>query len=112
MELGGLNRGTVAEHLRGRFLQAFADHRYSIGDTVASIALSVEPELRERVQKRLLEYLGNIADGVEASRPWEDVRSGLKSKTKNLPRRYHEVLERIAEAYYRGLWKFPAAPGS
>jgi transcriptional regulator with GAF, ATPase, and Fis domain len=106
-ELGGLNRGTVAEHLRGRFLQAFQEHTFSIEDTVTALALSTDPEVTGRVRKRLLEYLQNITEGLDAGRPWNEVRQSLRPKMKNLPRKYHDCLEQVAEAGYRGVWKLP-----
>lgn len=105
--LGGLNRGTVAEYLRGEFLKAFAEHRFDIDQTVLVLSLSSDPAVNERVRKRLLEYLGNIAEGVNRSLPWETARDALKPKMKNLPQRYHPWLEQIAEAGYRGLWSIP-----
>ena len=41
------------------------------------------------------------------SRPFEEVRSSLKPKTKNLPQRYHVFLEQVAEAYFRRVWSLP-----
>jgi transcriptional regulator with GAF, ATPase, and Fis domain/CHASE2 domain-containing sensor protein len=107
--LGGLNRGTAAEYLRGECLKAFAEHQFDIEKAVLHISLSSNSAVNERVRKRLTEYLSNIADGINPARPWEDARTALKPKTKNLPLRYHQFLEQVAEACYRGIWKPPAA---
>jgi transcriptional regulator with GAF, ATPase, and Fis domain len=104
-ELGGLNRGTVAEYLRGECLKTFVEQGFDREKTVRHIALSVDPEVLERVGKKLAEYLDNLVQGVDRSQPWEGVRVGLKSKMKNLPQRYHPFLEAVAEGYYRGIWK-------
>jgi transcriptional regulator with GAF, ATPase, and Fis domain/CHASE2 domain-containing sensor protein len=103
-ELGGLNRGTVAEYLRGECLKAFAENSYDVEKAVRLIALSADPAVLDRVRRRLEEYLQNIAGVIDRSRPWEESRSALKPKTKNLPQRFHPVLEAVGEAYFRGVW--------
>ena len=104
-ELGGLNRGTVAEYFRGECLKAFAENQFDIGRAVRHIALSPDPETHQRVRKKVLEYLGNISEAIDTSQPWETSRASLRPKAKNLPQRYHAHLEQVAEAYFRGLWK-------
>ncbi|MFN0157521.1 MAG: sigma 54-interacting transcriptional regulator [Bacteroidota bacterium] len=104
-ELGGLNRGTVAEYLRGEFLKAFAEHGFNRDQTIRYISLTVDSEMNDRVSKRLNEYLANIAEGIDPSQPWEVIKGGLKPKAKNLPQRYHKNLEQVGEAFFRGLWK-------
>jgi transcriptional regulator with GAF, ATPase, and Fis domain len=105
--LGGLNRGTVAEHLRGEFLKTFAEHQFDLTQAVVHISLSSDPAVNERVRKRYIEYLSNIVDGIDISQPWESARVRLRSKTKNLPQRYHIHLEQVAEAYFRKIWALP-----
>jgi DNA-binding NtrC family response regulator/CHASE2 domain-containing sensor protein len=105
--LGGLNRGTVAEHLRGEFLKTFAEHQFDLTQAVVHISLSSDPAVNDRVRKRYIEYLSNIVDGIDISQPWESARVRLRSKTKNLPQRYHLYLEQVAEAYFRKIWSLP-----
>jgi transcriptional regulator with GAF, ATPase, and Fis domain/CHASE2 domain-containing sensor protein len=105
--LGGLNRGTVAEHLRGEFLKTFAEHQFDLTKAVVHIALSSDPAVNDRVRKRYIEYLSNIVDGIDISQPWESARVRLRSKTRNLPQRYHLYLEQVAEAYFRKIWTLP-----
>ncbi len=104
-ELGGLNRGTVAEYLRGECLKAFVEQGCDREKTIRHIALSVDPGVLERVGKKLDEYLDNLAQGIDRSQPWDGVRVGLRPKMKNLPQRYHPFLEAVAEGYYRGIWQ-------
>jgi transcriptional regulator with GAF, ATPase, and Fis domain len=104
-ELGGLNRGTVAEYLRGECLKAFVQNSFDLDKTVRHVSLSADATVNDRVRRKLLEYLDNLVDAVEPSQPWEVSRIALKPKLKNLPRRYHPFLEQVAEASYRGLWK-------
>jgi transcriptional regulator with GAF, ATPase, and Fis domain len=105
--LGGLNRGTVAEYLRGEFLRNFAEHQFDLEHAVVHISLSSDAVVNERVRKRYVEYLANIVEGIDISRPWDDARLRLRSKTKNLPQRYHGYVEAAAEAYFRKLWSLP-----
>jgi hypothetical protein len=109
VELGGLNRGTVAEYLRGECLKAFTEQQFDLERAVRHISMSTSNDVNDRVRKKVTEYLLNITIGIDRSRPWEDVRLGLKSKTKNLPQRYHLYMEQVAEAYFRALWQVPAA---
>lgn len=106
-ELGGLNRGTVAEYLRGECLKAFVENLFDIDKAVQRISFSADADVNERVRKRLQEYLANIVEVVDPRQPWESAKDALRPKAKNLPRRYHLYLEQTAEAYYRRVWKLP-----
>jgi transcriptional regulator with GAF, ATPase, and Fis domain/CHASE2 domain-containing sensor protein len=105
--LGGLNRGTVAEYLRGEFLRAFAEHQFDLEQAIAHISLSADTAVNDRVRKRYIEYLSNIVEGIDISQPWDIARPRLRTKTKNLSQRYHGYLEQSAEAYFRKLWTLP-----
>ena len=108
-ELGGLNRGTVAEYLRGECLKAFAECTFDLDRAVRRISLSVDAGVNERVRKKFVDYLANLAEAVVPSQPWEAGRAALRPKAKNLPQKYHLYLEQVGEAYYRGVWKVPSA---
>jgi transcriptional regulator with GAF, ATPase, and Fis domain len=105
--LGGLNRGTIAEYLRGESLKVFVDQQYDLDHAVRHLSLSMDAGVNERVRKRYLEYLRNIAEGLDTAQPWDVARLSLKSKSKNLPQRYYVYLEQCAEAYFRGIWRLP-----
>lgn len=104
-EIGGFNRGTVAEYLRGECLKAFADCTFDIEKAVRRISLSADPAVNERVRKKFQDYLSNISEGLSPSQTWESNRGALKPKSKNLPQKYHRYLEQVGEAFYRGVWK-------
>jgi transcriptional regulator with GAF, ATPase, and Fis domain len=104
-ELGGLNRGTVAEYLKGECLKAFAECRFDIDKAVRRISLSADPAVNDRVRKKFHDYLSNISEGLSPSQTWESNRGALKPKSKNLPQKYHQYLEQVGEAFYRGVWK-------
>ncbi|MDH3251853.1 MAG: sigma-54 dependent transcriptional regulator, partial [Ignavibacteria bacterium] len=107
-ELGGLNRGTVAEYLRGQCLKAFVENSFDLEKAVFSISLSTDSAVNDRVRKKLAEYLRNLSEVIELSAPWEQTLPVLRPKTKNLPQRYHAYLHQVGEAFYRGRWKLPA----
>jgi transcriptional regulator with GAF, ATPase, and Fis domain len=104
-ELGGLNRGTVSEYLRGECLKAFTENAFNHEHAVLSLSFSSDRETNDRVRRKLEEYLTNIAEAIDLAQPWDSVRSSLKPKSKNLPQRYHAYLDQVAEAYFRGRWK-------
>ncbi len=103
-ELGGLNRGTVAEYLRGECLRAFAECTFDLEKAVRRISLSTEEGVNDRVRKKFADYLSSIGDAVVISQPWDTARSSLRPKAKNLPQRYHIFLDQVGEAFYRGVW--------
>jgi len=103
-ELGGFNRGTVAEYLRGYCFKTFVEMKWDVRATVALIAASPEPDTRERVHKKLIEYLGNAVEVVNAALPAEQVAVNVKPKYKNLPQRYHAYLDDVIGSFYRGEW--------
>ena len=109
-ELGGLSRGTVAEYLRGHCLKAFVENGFRIELATKHVSLSSDTEVNDRLRKKVLEYLSNIAEASDPSQSWDDVMAALKPKTKNLPQRFHPYVEKVAEAYYKGSFKLDGAP--
>jgi DNA-binding NtrC family response regulator/CHASE2 domain-containing sensor protein len=106
-ELGGLNRGTVAEYLRGQCLKSFVESGFELEKAIFSISLSSETAINDRVRKKFAEYLRNLSEVIDLSVPWDQTLPALRPKTKNLPQRYHAFLHQVGEAFYRGRWKLP-----
>ena len=106
-ELGGLNRGTVAEHLRGECLKAFVENGCDLDRATIAVSQSSEPEVNERVRKRMVEYLAHLVEAVDRSRSWADAKTSLQGKLKNLPQRYHPWAEEVAEGYHKRRWHLP-----
>jgi hypothetical protein len=103
-DLGGLSRGTVAEYLRGECLRIFVESGFDIGASIRKISLSAEVAVNDRVKKRLMEYLENIAEAVDTKQPWDVASRVLRPKAKNLPQKYHPFLDQIGQAFHGGKW--------
>ncbi len=106
-ELGGLNRGTVAEYFRGYCFKSFCENNWDINKTIDRITESSDPVVRERVTKKLEEYLTNAIELAGKELPLETTLTVSKPKMKNLPQRYHNYFELVIKAYLDGLWKKP-----
>ncbi len=114
-ELGGLNRGTVAEYFRGYCFRTFIESEQDFTRAGAVIAGTAEGELRTRAERKLAGYLQNAVESVDRTAPLEEVKLNARPKFKNLPQRYHPYLDQIIESYHHGEWKIDqptSAPGS
>ncbi len=105
-ELGNLNRGTVAEYLRGIILQCFVEQKYDIDQTARKIAGTDDTKIIEKARKKLLDYLNNITGSIDRSKDLDELEPELRGKFKNLPQRYHSALTRVIEAYYSKRWDY------
>lgn len=105
-ELGNLNRGTVAEYLRGISLQIFVDNEFNIDRAAGIIAGSDDAAVIEKARKKLLSYLKNITTPIDREKSLEELEGDLKGKSKNLPQRYHPALKKIIEAYHSEIWDY------
>jgi transcriptional regulator with PAS, ATPase and Fis domain/CHASE2 domain-containing sensor protein len=103
-ELGNLNRGTVAEYLRGYSIQTFVNENYDIDRAARRIAGMDEAAVVENARKKLCEYLQNITGQIDRSRLFEDLEPELQGKYKNLPQRYHPALKEVIESYHAEKW--------
>jgi DNA-binding NtrC family response regulator/CHASE2 domain-containing sensor protein len=109
-DLGGLNRGTVAEYFRGYCFEAFAGEGFDLARAVARIggfdpAIPPDRATAEKIEKKLSEYLQNAVEFVDPAAPPGSVLEKSRPKFKNLPKKYHDALERIIMAARDGAWK-------
>ena len=102
--MGGLNRGTVAEYVRGWVFKTFTESMWSIPGTVDLIAATKDTTVRSRVQRKVVEYLANARQYVDPSRSLDEVQNLSKPKYKNLPQRYHRYLDEVISSAYKGQW--------
>ena len=103
-ELGGLNRGTVAEYFRGICFKYFFESVWNKEQTALTIAGDANSEATDKVRKKISEYLGNVVEGLERGGRYDEVKPSLKAKYKNLPQRYHTILDEVIRAFLSGKW--------
>lgn len=104
IDLGGLNRGTVAEYFRGYCFKVFCENQWQIDKSVEFIASTTDQSIRKRVYKKLTEYLQNAVALVDRKRTLDENILISKPKFKNLPQRYHSYLNNIIISYYQMKW--------
>lgn len=109
-ELGGLNRGTVAEYFRGTCFKYFLENSWELERTVRLISESSDTDTNTRVRKKIAEYLSNVVEGLTVGTTFEEVQPKLRPKYKNLPQRYHPVLDEVIRAYLQGKWTLDSKP--
>jgi DNA-binding NtrC family response regulator/CHASE2 domain-containing sensor protein len=103
-ELGGLNRGTVSEYFRGECFRIFVEHQFGFDAAVRAIAGTDQPEVTEKVEKKLKEFLRNAIENVVFSESLENIKASSRPKYKNLALRYHPSLDSIIEAFHQKKW--------
>lgn len=106
-ELGGLSRGTVAEYFRGFCFKTFSEHNFAFGPAVEAIAGSSDPALLGRISRKLTDYLANAVEFAGDTPDPDSLVARSKPKYKNLPQRYHPVLDHLLKSYHRGDWSLP-----
>ncbi|MBI3189192.1 MAG: sigma 54-interacting transcriptional regulator, partial [Ignavibacteriales bacterium] len=103
-ELGGMNRGTVAEYFRGTCFKVFCESNWNIESAVAIISGTDDKVIQEKVRKKLVEYLSNAVELVDSTKTIEEILSQSKPKYKNLPQRHHQFLDLVITSNYQGKW--------
>ena len=101
-ELGGFNRGTIAEHFRGYCFKTLHNQEWDVEKASRAIAGSPDDQLSEKVRKKLDEYLTNIRSSVDKNQSFDENIRLLKPKYKNLPLRYHLYLDDLIKAFLDG----------
>ncbi len=97
----GLNRGTVAEYLRGVCFKYLYESNFDVEKASREIAGN-DKEAIDRVRRKLLEHLENFFEVLSSSGQNLDIKALIRSKYKNLPSRYHLYLEETARRYISG----------
>lgn len=103
-DIGGLNRGTVAEYFRGFCFKAFVESEYNMTAATKLVAQSADEVICKKVERKLIEYIGNAIEHAKSSQSGEQVILASKPKYKNLPQRYHNYLDEIIASAHRGVW--------
>jgi transcriptional regulator with GAF, ATPase, and Fis domain len=103
-DIGGLNRGTVAEYFRGFCFKAFVESEYNMTAATKLVAQSADEVICKKVERKLIEYIGNAIEHAKSSQSGEQVILASKPKYKNLPQRYHNYLDEIIASAHRSVW--------
>ncbi|MGE5362611.1 MAG: sigma 54-interacting transcriptional regulator [Bacteroidota bacterium] len=105
-ELGELSRTIVSENFRGMVFRYFAENGYDTEKTIEAVSGgSSDPRVAEKVKTKVETFLNNIKTPVReivsgtGSVTFEEVRSRLTSKYKNLPQRFHTYLDAIVKEF-------------
>ena len=106
-ELGGMNRGTVAEYFRGTCFKVFCESNWNVESAVAILSGTSEQSVQEKARKKLVEYLSNAIELVDSTKPVEEILIQSKPKYKNLPQRYHQFLDSVIMSNHQEKWKLP-----
>ncbi len=101
-ELGGFNRGTIAEYFRGYCFKILNEQDWDIEKTSLAIAGTIDDQLLDKVRKKLDEYMTNIRSSVDRQQTFDENMQLLKPKYKNLPLRYHKYLDELIKALCEG----------
>ena len=96
-ELGGLNRTIISENFRGIFFRYFTENDFDIENTVIQISAKKEIKVNEKVKSKLTKLLSNVETDVkkQSGKSFQEIKSLLNSKYKNLPQKYHIYLDLI-----------------
>ncbi|MCA9742871.1 MAG: sigma 54-interacting transcriptional regulator [Deferribacteres bacterium] len=90
--LGNRDRGTITEYFRGICFQALVNADYSVAAAAEKIAATDDTDVIANVEKKLIEYLGNLQQTDAHSAKSEAPNS---SAFQGLPKQYHESLKAV-----------------
>lgn len=96
-ELGNVSRTLVAENFRGFSLKMLVENNFDEQKTILAIADNNGEDVIARVKSKLDTWLENIKKDVEANHNtlFEDLKTKLSSKYKNLPHKFHKYLDEV-----------------
>ncbi len=96
-ELGNVSRTMVSENFRGYSLKCYIENDFDFNKAVSLIAGTDNEEVLEKVSNKLSMFIKNIENDLEQldSKSFEEIRSALNSKYKNLPHKFHFYLDEI-----------------
>ncbi|MEE9431071.1 MAG: sigma 54-interacting transcriptional regulator [Melioribacteraceae bacterium] len=92
-DLGGLNRGTITEYIRGILLKELSNNDFDMEVVSTIMADTKEQKIIDSIKKKNEEYLSNIKKQINPQISIEENTKALKKKYKNLPKKYHIYLE-------------------
>jgi transcriptional regulator with PAS, ATPase and Fis domain len=102
-EIGDLSRTIVSENFRGIVLRNFYESGFDKKKTIINVAGSDDLQVTEKVKAKIDTFLNNIEDGVFPLKElsFEEIKTKLNSKYKNLPQKYHSFLDEIIKYFQK-----------
>ncbi|MEE9429626.1 MAG: sigma 54-interacting transcriptional regulator [Melioribacteraceae bacterium] len=96
-EVGDLSRTIISENFRGIFFRYYCENNYDLEKAVEQIAETNEESVNEKVKSKCSTYLSNIEKDLtnHSEKTFEEVKTQLASKYKNLPQKYHTFLDKV-----------------
>ena len=104
-QIGGMNRGTVSEYFRGMCFEAFVKSDLDKDLAAATIAGTSETGILENVKKKMNEFLNNAVELVDPKVSLKNNLEKAKPKYTNLPKIFHEYLDKIIDSYLKNEWQ-------
>jgi DNA-binding NtrC family response regulator/CHASE2 domain-containing sensor protein len=96
-ELGNINRTIVSENFRGYAFKIYFENNFDLEKTVKIIAETENNEAIYRITNKLKTFLNNVEKDLVNLKgsDFNEIKSKLNSKFKNLPQKFHFYLEEI-----------------
>ena len=100
-ELGNVNRTLISENFRGYCFKILVENDFYLANVVSLISRTDDSEVNERVKSKVETFIQNIENDVKNifDKDFENVKSKLISKYKNLPQRFHFYLDEMIKHY-------------
>lgn len=98
-----LSRTVVSENFRGYSFRTFCGNGFDREKTISCIAGTDDAQVLQKAASKLDTFLSNVEEDVKNSglSSFDEVRSVLASKYKNLPQKYHASLDEIIRYFLR-----------
>ena len=98
--LGNKDRGTITEYFRGLCFQTLVQENFNIDSSSRFLAEGDDPEVIERVKKKMNDYIKNLYPLPDPSDIETDDIQSLP-QFKGLPKKYHDALRQVIHHLYQ-----------
>jgi transcriptional regulator with GAF, ATPase, and Fis domain/CHASE2 domain-containing sensor protein len=94
--LGNKDRGTITEYYRGICFNILTQHNFKVEESSVSLAANEDPEVIERVKKKMNDYIKNLYPLPDLA-TLESEETQKLPQFKGLPKKYHEALKLVIQ---------------